>query len=183
MTADEPDATTGAEERRPRFCSRCGGSVAPDAAFCSRCGASTSGPGPVLAPAHASTSPTATPPPPPSPAPVPPSPSTNGLAIASLVLGILWLYWVGSILALVFGYIARRQIDDSGGRQGGRGIAIAGIVLGWIGIGVVGLGVLAIVAITFLGEEASDEFDDVGSQIGAPVIVVEDPDLEYEAVR
>jgi hypothetical protein len=52
-----------------------------------------------------------------------------------MVLGILWLYWVGSILALVFGYIAKSQINDSGGRQGGRGMAIAGIVLGWIGVG------------------------------------------------
>jgi hypothetical protein len=38
---------------------------------------------------------------------------TNGLAIASLVLGILWLGGLGSILALVFGYIAKKQIDDS----------------------------------------------------------------------
>jgi hypothetical protein len=53
-----------------------------------------------------------------------------------MVLGILWLYWVGSILALVFGYIAKSQINDSGGRQGGRGMAIAGIVLGWIGVGI-----------------------------------------------
>jgi hypothetical protein len=67
------------------------------------------------------------------------APGTNGLAIASLVLGILWLYWVGSILALVFGYIARRQIAQGGGRQGGRGLATAGIVLGWIGIGFLAL--------------------------------------------
>jgi hypothetical protein len=62
------------------------------------------------------------------------SESTNGLAIASLVLGIVWIYGLGSILALVFGYIAKGQIDDGGGRQGGRGMAIAGIVLGWIGV-------------------------------------------------
>src|SRR5581483_6890252 len=62
--------------------------------------------------------------------------STNGFAIASLVLGILWLYWIGSVLALVFGYVAKGQIDRSGGYQGGRGLAIAGIVLGWIGVGV-----------------------------------------------
>jgi Domain of unknown function (DUF4190) len=65
--------------------------------------------------------------------------STNGLAIASLVLGILWLYWVGSILALVFGYIARRQIAQRQGLQGGRGLATAGIVLGWIGLGFLAL--------------------------------------------
>ena len=40
--------------------------------------------------------------------------STNGLAIASMVLGILWLWWIGSILALVFGYVAKGQIDAIG---------------------------------------------------------------------
>ncbi|GAA0980777.1 hypothetical protein GCM10009562_28880 [Nocardioides aquaticus] len=62
--------------------------------------------------------------------------ATNGLAIASMVLGILWLYWVGSILALVFGYVARAQIKRSHGQQVGGGMAVAGIVLGWIGIGI-----------------------------------------------
>lgn len=59
---------------------------------------------------------------------------TNGFAVKSLVLGIIWIFWIGSVLALVFGYIAKRQIDRSGGAQGGRGLAIAGIVLGWIGV-------------------------------------------------
>src|SRR5687768_11097018 len=53
---------------------------------------------------------------------------TNGLAIASMVLGILWLYWIGSILALIFGYVAKGQIDRSNGVETGRGMAIAGIV-------------------------------------------------------
>ena len=63
------------------------------------------------------------------------APSTNGMAVASLVLGILWIYWIGSVLALIFGYIARQQIDQHQGMQGGRGMATAGIVLGWIGVG------------------------------------------------
>lgn len=85
----------------------------------------------------------------PSPPPTPPPPvvyqpqKTNGLAIASLVLGIVWIYWIGSILALVFGYQARSQIDASGGAQSGRGMAVAGIVLGWVGLGFLGLGVVA----------------------------------------
>jgi hypothetical protein len=58
--------------------------------------------------------------------------STNGLAIASMILGILWLYWLGSILALIFGYVALSQIRRRG--DGGRGMAIAGIILGWIGV-------------------------------------------------
>lgn len=60
---------------------------------------------------------------------------TNGLAIASMVLGIVWIYWIGSVLALIFGYMAKNQIDQSEGRETGRGMAIAGIVLGWIGVG------------------------------------------------
>jgi hypothetical protein len=79
--------------------------------------------------------------------------ATNGLAIASLVLGILWFCGVGAILALVFGYIAKGQIDRSEGRQSGRGMAIAGIVLGWIGIA--GL-VLWIVFIVAVGEEVDN---------------------------
>ena len=63
------------------------------------------------------------------------SPRTNGFAIASLVCGIVNM-GIGSVLALVFGYIAKREIDASNGTQGGRGLAIVGIVLGWIGVGI-----------------------------------------------
>src|SRR6476660_8036197 len=68
------------------------------------------------------------------PAYVVPRQTTNGFAIASMVLGIVWIYWIGSILALVFGYIAKRQIAASNGTEGGDGMATAGIVLGWVGI-------------------------------------------------
>lgn len=61
-----------------------------------------------------------------------PGGSTNGFAVASVVLGALWIFWIGSILALVFGYRARKQIGQSGGTQRGRGMATAGIVLGYI---------------------------------------------------
>ena len=70
---------------------------------------------------------------------------TNGFSIASLVLGILWIWWIGSVLALVFGYIARGQIRRSQGTQGGDGMAIAGIVLGWIGVGVLALIIVLVV--------------------------------------
>ncbi len=70
---------------------------------------------------------------------------TNGLAVASLVLGALWLWWVGSILALVLGYVAKRQIDQRG--ESGRGMALAGIILGWIGLAFL---VLAVIAISIL---------------------------------
>jgi hypothetical protein len=76
--------------------------------------------------------------------PYPPQQRTNGLAIASMVLGILWLYWIGSILALVFGYIARRQIRERG--ESGGGMATAGIVLGWIGVGFIVVAVVVGIA-------------------------------------
>ena len=61
---------------------------------------------------------------------------TNGFAIASLVLGIVWIYWLGSLLALIFGLVARSQIEESRGQQSGEGMAIAGIVLGIVGLAV-----------------------------------------------
>jgi hypothetical protein len=63
------------------------------------------------------------------------------MAVASLVLGILWIYWIGSVLALVFGYQARKQIAERG--DSGAGMATAGIVLGWVGVGVL----IAVVAV------------------------------------
>ncbi len=73
---------------------------------------------------------------------------TSGLGITSMVLGILWLYWVGSILAVIFGHVALSQIKKDPS-IGGRGMAVAGVVLGWIGVGilllsiVLGIGLMA----------------------------------------
>lgn len=67
---------------------------------------------------------------------------TNSSAIVSVVLGVLWFAGIGSLLALVFGYRARREIKTSAGSQKGSGLATAGIILGWIGIAI-----LAIVAV------------------------------------
>lgn len=72
--------------------------------------------------------------------------STSGLAIASMVLGILWIYWVGSLLAVIFGHLALGNIKRSAGLQQGRGMAIAGVVLGWVGIGFLLLVILVAVA-------------------------------------
>jgi hypothetical protein len=50
------------------------------------------------------------------------------------VLGIVWVFGLGAILAVIFGFVARKQISESGGRQGGSGMALAGIILGFVGI-------------------------------------------------
>ncbi|HEY7372839.1 MAG TPA: DUF4190 domain-containing protein [Polyangia bacterium] len=125
-------------------CRHCGATIAAGAKFCPACGAAqppepVAGgmPGYVPAPQSLPT------------APHPGAPgapkSTNGLAIASMVLGIVWVWWIGSILALIFGYVAKGQINASGGAQGGKGMAIAGIVLGWVGVGVLCIGIVGAV--------------------------------------
>ncbi len=75
------------------------------------------------------------------------SSGTNGFAIASLVLGIVWVWWIGSVLALVFGYVAKSQIRRTG--QSGSGMATAGIVLGWVGVGFLALVIVLGVAGAF----------------------------------
>lgn len=59
---------------------------------------------------------------------------TNNLAAASLVLGLLWLWGIGSILAIVGGRRALSQIRSSSGSQGGTAFASVGVILGWLGI-------------------------------------------------
>ena len=72
----------------------------------------------------------------PANAPTTPKNGTNGNAVAALVLGIIGLPIIcpllaPSIIALVLGYRARRQVRETG--QEGGGMATAGIVMGWIG--------------------------------------------------
>lgn len=75
--------------------------------------------------------------PPPVPAPIgyPGVPQkTNGMAVASLVLGIVWIAGIGSVLAVIFGFMSRKRIEQSQGRESGGGLSVAGIVLGFVGI-------------------------------------------------
>jgi hypothetical protein len=80
-----------------------------------------------------------TPPPPPAFAPPAPPPvfvqrraaRTNPYAIASLVMSLLWLAWLGSLAAVIFGHIALRRIARSRDTESGTGLAIAGLVIGY----------------------------------------------------
>lgn len=59
---------------------------------------------------------------------------TSGLAVASLVSGILgWtiLPWLGSIVAIVTGHIARGEVRRAPDRLEGSGLALAGLILGY----------------------------------------------------
>ena len=86
---------------------------------------------------------------PPYYAPVAP---TSGMAIVSLVLGIMSVpsscsYGIGLVLAvpaIITGNMARREVARSQGTIQGDGLALAGVVLGWVGAGIAALWILMI---------------------------------------
>jgi type IV pilus assembly protein PilA len=120
------------------LCPQCGQSVPEGATLCPTCGRQTavtpsSVDGlPPLAPTAAS-------------GPVAPG-ETSGMAIASLIFGLLFLFFPLSIVAIVLGHISLSQIKKSAGRLGGKGLAIAGLVLGYLGVAMIPL-ILIIAAI------------------------------------
>jgi prepilin-type processing-associated H-X9-DG protein len=63
----------------------------------------------------------------PSLAATPVEAKTSGMAIASLVLGILGLCGITALVGLILGIISLGKINRSGGRLSGQGLAIAGI--------------------------------------------------------
>lgn len=78
-----------------------------------------------------------------SPGYAPPPPNST-MAIVSLVAGILgWTFvpLIGSIVAVITGHMAKKEIKESGGRIGGDGLATAGLILGYIALGLSILGV------------------------------------------
>ena len=63
------------------------------------------------------------------------SPSPNGMAIASLVLGVIGVLGAAiftSLPAIICGHVARRQIRNAAGREGGDGMALTGLILGYL---------------------------------------------------
>ena len=110
-------------------CSSCGQEIQQtNAMFCPRCGFRVAPAGP--------SSPKWAVPANPSPG-VPIAPETSGLAIGSLVCGILFFFLPSAIAAIVMGHISRAEIRRSGGRKTGDGMALAGLVLGYIGVAVI----------------------------------------------
>jgi DNA polymerase III epsilon subunit family exonuclease len=63
------------------------------------------------------------------------------MATASVVLGLLWLFWLGSIAAVILGHVALSRIRTSSSRKGRRR-ALAGLVLGYLGVGLMLLGIV-----------------------------------------
>jgi hypothetical protein len=147
------------------YCTECGAEVRDGVRFCTECGA----------PAHTEVPSNAPEPPAASASDRAPTSRPNGFAIAALVLGILG----GSILALLFGYLGKSQIDRSGGAQGGRGMAVTGIVLGWIGIAI-GIAVVVVVLVASSGGDGGSHptaSGDVGNDgfVETPTVVTVAP--------
>lgn len=90
----------------------------------------------------------------------PPGRTTNVLAVISLVLSFLWLLWLGSLAAVVLGFIALRQIKRSAGWRRGRTPAIIGVVAGLLG--------LVILAVSIAGLAAYHSSSGSGHTAGGP---------------
>src|SRR5215467_5124195 len=107
------------------FCSTCGTRLRADAAFCSTCGQALQGAGQV--PMSGVTTGMAY-----------PTTETSGKAIASMILGILSLFFsiIVGIPAIILGHLSLSQVKKSGGRISGEGMAMTGLILGYVSVAV-----------------------------------------------
>ncbi|SEG82944.1 protein of unknown function [Thermomonospora echinospora] len=56
----------------------------------------------------------------------------SGLGIVALICGIVWVFGLGSVLAVLLGHLALRRIGSRD--QRGRWTAVGGLVLGYLGL-------------------------------------------------
>lgn len=93
------------------------------------------------------------------PLPVEASAPTNPLAIWSLVLGLLSYVCLGllaAVPAVILGHMALGQIRRSGDEQGGKGLAVVGLVLGYANIVLTVLGIVFLVLFMMIGVAAME---------------------------
>lgn len=70
----------------------------------------------------------------------------NSMALVSLIAGIAGLTLlpgIGSIVAVITGHMARREIERTG--EEGRSLATGGLILGWIGVGLIVLTIVGFI--------------------------------------
>ena len=77
------------------------------------------------------------------------SSGASGLAIGSLVFGLLIFFTLGltGIAAVIMGHLSLSRIKSSAGALSGRGMAIAGLIMGYFGFVLVGIAILAALAV------------------------------------
>src|SRR5215211_77547 len=85
---------------------------------------------------------------------------SSTLAIVSLVsaiLGFTFVPVIGTIVALITGYMARNETRSIPPKASGDGLATAGIIMGWIQVALLVIGVCCAIAyfVFFLGLFAS----------------------------
>jgi type II secretory pathway pseudopilin PulG/uncharacterized protein YjeT (DUF2065 family) len=102
------------------ICSGCGNNLSANEKFCTACGKAVSLD--VTVPPAVS-----------APAAITPA-ETSGMAIVSLVCGLLFFLFPVAIVAIITGHLSLSEIRKSAGRLKGEGAAIAGLVLGYMGI-------------------------------------------------
>jgi len=71
---------------------------------------------------------------------------TNPLALLALAAGAIWVFWIGSLAAVVLGHVALYQIRANrrvGRLQAGASAAVAALVLGYIGLAVLVVTIVA----------------------------------------
>jgi hypothetical protein len=74
---------------------------------------------------------------------------SSTLAIVSLVSAILGFTLapvIGTIVALITGYMARNETRSIPPRASGDGLATAGIIMGWIQVGLIVIGICCTIA-------------------------------------
>jgi len=71
---------------------------------------------------------------------------TSGIAVASLIFGLLFFIFPAPVIAVVLGHISHSQIRKSAGRLKGAGMSLAGMILGYVGIALIPI-ILIIAAI------------------------------------
>lgn len=70
------------------------------------------------------------------------------MAIVSLIAGIVgWTIvpFIGSIVAVITGHLAKKEIRESGGTMSGDGMALAGLILGYTMIGIALLALIVVI--------------------------------------
>lgn len=108
---------------------------------------------------------------PPVPPPVPSAQSpTSGLAITSLVLGILSVTAAGCVTglpAVICGHMARGEISRSNNSIQGAGIALAGLILGYLSMVITVVVLVLVFVIGFAAVKAEDEASNMSREVKA----------------
>jgi type II secretory pathway pseudopilin PulG len=126
-------------------CQKCAQENPDEAQFCQRCGEALAAAPPLGQPLE---------------------PERSGMAIASLVSGLLFFILPAAILAVVLGHLSRAEIRRSTGRKTGSGMALAGLILGYCGVAIIPVVmIVAAIAIPSLlrSKMAANEASAVGS--------------------